>query len=200
MADQSRFLRRYREGDTPWDIDRPDPHLVEAIDEHSIGVGRALEIGCGTGDNAIWLAEKGFDVVACDLSPLAIERAREKAGRAGVGVDLRVLDFLGEPLEAGPFDFAFDRGCFHSFHDGADRVEFARRTAALLAPKGTWWSMIGNADDVEREGDGPPRLSAREIAEAVETHFEIVSLRAEHFANDRPPPPRGWVCWMRRRG
>lgn len=199
MADQSRFIRRYEQGETPWDIGRPDPHLVTAVHEHEIRPGRALEIGCGTGDNALWLARRGFDVVACDLSPLAIDRAREKADRAGIDVDLRVLDYLGEPLDAGVFDFACDRGCFHSFHDPEDRVEFARRTAALLAPGGGWWSMIGNADEKDREGDGPPQLSAREITGAVEDHFEILSLRSEHFANDQPPPPRGWVCWMRRR-
>ena len=199
MADQSRFLHRYAKGETPWEIGRPDGNLVASVREHGLSPGRALEVGSGTGDNAIWLARQGFSVVACELSPLAVEQAQTKARAAGVAVDFRVLDFLHEDLNVDPFDFALDRGCFHSFHHADDRYEVARRIASNLVRGGIWWSLIGNADDDDTERDGPPRLRASEIAVAVEDHFEILSLRSGIFENDRPPPPRGWVVWMRRR-
>ena len=65
----------YASGKAPWDTGEPEPELVELLRQHPGSVGRALEIGCGTGTNALWLAAQGFDVHAIDVAPLAIERA-----------------------------------------------------------------------------------------------------------------------------
>ena len=68
---------RYASGEPlPWDTGTPDPVLVEMIESHAIVPGRALEVGCGTGTNAIYLADHGFDVVGVDISPLAVDNAR----------------------------------------------------------------------------------------------------------------------------
>jgi methylase of polypeptide subunit release factors len=63
----------------PWDTGRPDSMLVEMIASRAIASGRTLEVGCGTGTNAIYLAQHGFEVVGVDISPLAVESARAKA-------------------------------------------------------------------------------------------------------------------------
>src|SRR5579859_5833844 len=126
---------RYAAGELPWDTGIPDENLIE-VAAH-IAPGRALEIGCGTGTNALWLEERGFDVLGVDVSPLAIETARKKAPR----VRFAVCDFLAQP-PAGEFDFVFDRGCFHIFDQIAERERFAAHVAALLAPGGRWLSLI----------------------------------------------------------
>src|SRR5687767_12686946 len=123
----------YAGGELPWDTGVPDENLIEVA--RHIAPGRALEIGCGTGTNALWLSQQGFQVVAIDLAPLAIERARAKAP----SVRFEVRDFLAEP-PAGPFDFVFDRGCFHVFDGAAERERFAANVAALLSPGGRWLS------------------------------------------------------------
>src|SRR5690606_14442079 len=116
-------------GQTPWDIDEPDPHLVELVRSGLVTPGRTLDVGAGTGTNALWLAAQGFDVVGVDISPRAIERAREKAADAPGRHAFSTLDFLVDELPEGPFDFVFDRGCFHVFDEPADRARFAERVA-----------------------------------------------------------------------
>ena len=185
----------------PWDTGKPDPVLIEWQKQSGLTRGRALEIGCGTGTNAIWLAQQGFDVLAQDLAPLAIEKARAKAKAQGVQrCEFRVNDFLkDEPLE-GAYQLVFDRGCFHVFDAAADQARFAERVAALLAPGGLWLSLIGSTEGGPREM-GPPRRSARDILNAVEPHLELVALRAFEFEliPGETVPPKAWSCLARRR-
>ncbi len=191
---------RYAEGEPPpWDTGRPDDHLVEMVRAGTVPPGRALEVGCGTGTNAVWLAEQGFDVLGVDLSPLAIQKARARAAAAGRPCRLEVVDFLSGDPPAGPFDFVFDRGCFHVFDDAERRARFAGRVAALLAPAGLWLSLVGSTEGAPRDV-GPPRRSVRDIAAAVEPALEVVTLRGVPFGvNLDDEAPRGWLCLSRRR-
>jgi SAM-dependent methyltransferase len=114
MSDVIHWDERYAQGDTPWETGRPSSELERVVAEVPIRPGRALELGCGTGANAVWLARQGFDVTALDLSPAAVERARRRADEAGARVRFLAADVLNPPPElAGPFDFFFDRGCYH---------------------------------------------------------------------------------------
>ena len=63
---------------SPWDTGQPEPLLVEFVNSGGVAPGRTFEIGAGTGTNALWLAERGFDVIGVDVSPLAVERAKAK--------------------------------------------------------------------------------------------------------------------------
>ena len=94
----------------PWDTGTPDPQLVEMLESRAITPGRTLEIGCGTGTNAIFLAQHGFDVLGVDISEVAVDTAR---GKANGLCRFEVVDFLAAPPAGGPFEFVFDRGCFH---------------------------------------------------------------------------------------
>jgi SAM-dependent methyltransferase len=192
------FEEYYRTGDTPWDIGKPDLNLTQIVTTISIKPCRALEIGCGTGDNAIWLAQQKFEVLAFDISEVAIEKAKEKAQQAGVQCSFRVADILNSDLQQTPFAFAFDRGCFHTLDPGKERERFAQQVHLHLADGGLWLSLIGNADD-ERLNEGPPKLTARDIVGAVEPYFEILSLVSSHFEAHLPAPPRAWVCLMKKR-
>jgi SAM-dependent methyltransferase len=180
----------YEQGDLPWDTGVPDPHLVELVRAGRVPRGRAIEVGCGTGTNARWLAEQGFEVVGIDLSPKAIELARAKAVP---GCRFEVVDFLKDPLPDGPFDFAFDRGCLHVFESAADQAAFAARVASLLGPSGLWMSLIGSTEGAPRDV-GPPRRNAREILAAVEPVLELVELRATTF--ERTPPVQSPKAWQ----
>ncbi|MBD3147741.1 class I SAM-dependent methyltransferase [Microbispora bryophytorum] len=109
----------YRTGKPPWDSGVTPPELVALIKGRGEGdgalpPGRALELGCGTGTNAIYLARHGWEVVAVDLVGRAIEQAREKADAAGVAVRLLHGDAtrLDELDASGPYDLFFDLSCF----------------------------------------------------------------------------------------
>jgi SAM-dependent methyltransferase len=195
---QDEWEARYVDGELPWDTNHADSHLVDLMASRPLRPGRALEIGCGTGTNAVWLAKQGFTVTACDIAPTAITRAGERAREAGVIVSWHTGDFVADGAPGNAFDFAFDRGCFHSFDEADARARFARRVHDLLTEDGLWFSLIGSTDGPPREV-GPPRRSARDIAFAIESHFEILSLTAALFDSDRPPAARAWKALMRKR-
>ncbi len=192
------FREMYEQGNTPWDTGRADENLIRAVDRHGISPCTALEIGCGTGDNALWLAAQGFRVTAFDSVDLAIEQARAKLSGGKLPCRFFVADFPRDEIPGGPFGLVFDRGCFHSFPAEDERAEFARKVAACLVRGGHWLSLIGSADQ-RREGVGPPQLRAGHIAAAVETDFEILSLTASYFDSDLENRPKAWVCLMRKR-
>ena len=199
MSYQERWEERYRTGDTPWDIGRPDFNLIDMVTKRPIPACKALEIGCGAGSNAVWLAQQNFEVTATDLSELAIQKAGERASDAGIDCTFLVADFLNDKVPGAPFGLVFDRGCFHSFDSDEERKQLAENVDWHLEKDGLWLSLIGSTDGPSREV-GPPQRSAKDIVIAVETYFEILSLDSSHFDADSSEPPRNWVCLMRKRG
>ncbi|NOZ06229.1 MAG: class I SAM-dependent methyltransferase [Chloroflexi bacterium] len=110
----------------PWDTGVTPPEVTRRIESGEIPPGRALDLGCGTGTNAIYLAQHGFQVVGIDFVPRAIEQARQKAAQAGVDVafhvgDVSDISFLGDVQ----FDLVLDIGCFHSITESS-RPAYAR--------------------------------------------------------------------------
>jgi SAM-dependent methyltransferase len=198
MTIKKRFRKRYESGNTPWDTGQPDFNLIETVIKNPILSCKALEVGCGTGDNSIWLAQNRFQVMGVDVSNIAIEKAKEKAFKAGVTCDFMVVDFVKDKVKGLPFGFVFDRGCFHSFASEDDRRRFAQNVAAHLKEAGLWLSIVGNADE-DRHGPGPPQRTAKDIVLAVEPYFKILSLQSSYFGSNRPNPPRAWRCLMRKR-
>lgn len=194
----NQFEDRYQSGDTPWDHGMVDYNLIEVISKHAVQPCRALDIGCGTGENAIWLNQQGFDVVACDFSPTAVQLAKNKLPAASADVCFLVADFLNDPIPDAPFGFVFDRGCLHCMSEESERNVFIKKVFSLLDKDGCWLSFVGNADEGERD-IGPPQLTATELVTAVEPHFEVLSLNSGHFGSDQEKPPRAWICLMRKR-
>ena len=196
-SEVARWDERYRTGDTPWNTGRPDEELRRILAEENIRPCRAVELGCGTGTNALWLAQQGFDVTAVDISPLAVERARERASAAGVAVRFLVADVL-EPLAlSGPFGFFFDRGCYHvvrrlSVQRYLDTVEH------ITAPGALALVLAGNAR--ERLDPGPPVVTEEELRTEWGRTFEVVKLREFRFDAELPGGvrPLAWSCLLRR--
>jgi SAM-dependent methyltransferase len=193
--DHAAWNESYASGQLPWDTGHPEPLLVGYVGSGRIAPCPALEVGAGTGTNAIWLAERGFDVLGIDVSPLAVERATSRLKGDTLRCRFAVGDFLAEPPGTGPFGFVFDRGCFHVFAQAEERARFAANVAAVLAPGGLWLSLLGSTEGPART-DGPPRRSAREIVEAIEPALAIVELRAAEL---RDHDAKAWFCLSRRR-
>ncbi|MCB2218802.1 MAG: class I SAM-dependent methyltransferase [Bacteroidetes bacterium] len=194
----NRFEERYKTGNLPWDIKRPDRNLIETIREYDIAPGHALDVGCGTGDNVFWMIENGFNATGIDYSPSAIEHAREKAQTRQLNPEFYVVDVLKDKIPGAPYDFVFDRGCFHSFDKQKERNRYAANVHQVLKESGHWLSLIGSVDD-GRLDFGPPKRKASEIVKAVEPYFEILSLKQSHFDSDDEVPSKIWVCLMKKR-
>ena len=200
MSKKNLFNERYKTGDTPWELNAPDKNLIHFIQHNKLGPFKALDIGCGTGSNAIWLAKQGFNVTGSDFSSLAIEEAKTKTLKSGLNINFFVTDFLKDHVGAADFEFLFDRGCFHSFDLEEDRKRFANNAHAHLIKNGIWLSFIGNADEIRKKGEhGPPQRKASDIVNAVEPFFEILSLVSGFFDSKRENPSRNWICAMKKR-
>lgn len=185
----------YATGQPPWDTGEPEPLLIEFVTSGGVTPTSTLEIGAGTGTNAIWMAERGFEVLGVDVSPLAVERGRAKIEGRALRCRFAALDFLAATPPDGPFQFVFDRGCFHVFDEPDQRKQFADNVAAALAPGGLWLSVIGSTEGPPREV-GPPRRSAREVTVAIEPVLEIVELRSVEFSSHHA---NAWFCLSRKR-
>ena len=121
--------------DPPWDTGVTPPEVVEAVEgRDALRPGRALDLGCGTGTNSLYLARHGWQVVGADLALAAIRRARRRAKEAGLSsarfyaADVTRLDFLKPP-----FDLALDIGCFHGL-DAEGQVRYHAQLSRLLEP------------------------------------------------------------------
>jgi len=109
----------YLLGRTPWDTRITPPELIEVIEGKQIPAGSALDVGCGSGTNAIYLAQHGFNTIGMDVSYLAIMRARCKARRIKTTVKFYAGDVLTLSKKEGPditipVDFVLDIGCLNS--------------------------------------------------------------------------------------
>lgn len=199
MSDSGRWDERYAKGDTPWETGRPSSELQRVVAEAPIRPCRAVELGCGTGASALWLAQQGFDVTALDLSAVAIACARRRADEAGVRVHFLTADVLNPPPElAGPFDFVFDRGCYHVVRrdNVATYLETLRR---LTRPGSLALVLAGNAR--EPHDPGPPVVSQADIRSELGSLFDAVELREFRFDQVEAVGTR-FLAWSRllRRG
>ncbi len=165
-------------GRPPWDTGVTPPELKEVIEgvrESGISPlppGRALDLGCGTGTNVIYLAQQGWEAVGVDFATRAIGQARRKAKAAGVDsrcafhvANVTDLSFL-QP----PFDLALDIGCFHSL-DLALRPRYAREIARLLRP-GAIYLLYA----FKPGGDGPTGVGQEDVLKIFRAAFRAVNL------------------------
>src|SRR5262245_58916145 len=189
----------YRSGTPPWETGRPSEELQRVIAEERIAPCRVLELGCGTGINAIWLAQQGFDVTAVDISPLAIERARQRAAESNVNVRFVLADVHELPPEFGTFPFLFDRGCYHAVRRQGVQG-FLGILRQVTAPGSIGLFLAGNARDPHEPGKGPPVVSAEEIHAELGSVFEILRLREFRFDQVEGDGHQflAWSCLVRR--
>lgn len=168
----------YQTGHTPWDTGIVDPILAQAVKANLLQTGRLLEIGCGTGTHARYLAHLGWTVTAIDISPKAISLAQSLSPQSTI--HYQTLDFLEQDLPGIVFDAVVDRGCFHVYQDLATRQHFAAKVASVLHPRGRWLSLMGSTEGPPRDF-GPPRLSAADVINSVEPSLAIVSIQKTQF-------------------
>ena len=104
----------YASGEPPWDTGEPEPLLVEFVTSGRIRPTPTLEIDAGTGTNAIWLAERGFDVLGTDVASLAVERATARLNGRNLRCRFRTLDFLAADCRTAAFTSSSTAGAFMS--------------------------------------------------------------------------------------
>jgi SAM-dependent methyltransferase len=187
------FENAYRLGTPPWDIGRPQPEVVRLAEDGEI-VGDVLDVGCGTGENALHLAAHGRRVVGIDASPLAIERARAKAAARRVPAAFLVADALGLAALRRRFETVVDCGLFHVL-EPQDRRRYAESLCEVLSPGGTLHLLCFS--DAEPPGPGPHRIAEADLRDAFRSLFALTRLRGGTFESRiHEGGARAWVATL----
>ncbi len=164
----------------PWDIGRPQPALVEVAEKGEMMPGRVLDVGCGTGENALFLARSGFTVFGIDMARDAIRAAKAKAVQRGVKANFELGNALATGFENNYFDNVVDSGLFHTFGD-QERPVYVGEIARVLRRQGKYF-MLCFSDKEPRDWGGPRRITKEEIEETFLPRFEITYIRDAFFA------------------
>jgi cyclopropane fatty-acyl-phospholipid synthase-like methyltransferase len=200
MATEQRlgFESAYREGRPPWDIGRPQSAVVE-LAQRGVFQGEVLDAGCGTGENALFLASRGLAVTGIDAAPTAIARARQKAMERELPALFEVADALDLQTLGRTFDAIVDCGLFHVFGDD-DRRRYERSLHAALRSNGRY-ALLCFSD--EQPGSmGPRRISQAEIRNTFASGWTVDSVAATRFDTlmpmDGEERPMAWVALLTR--
>ena len=172
-----RWDRVYRESplqQLPWEEGKPSAELVTLIESGMVEKGAALDICCGSANNAIYLAKQGFKCYGIDISPTAIGYGQEKAAREGVSCELASGNATQLAYPDDTFTLVFDRGCFHAIQP-EDRETFIRGVHRVLKPTGKY-QLICFSSKSYHGPEGPYSFSPDDIQRYFSPWFKIHSV------------------------
>lgn len=174
LPPRERFEGAYQ-GKPPWDIGKPQKPFVDAADQV---IGSVLDAGCGTGENALYFAERGRTVTGIDFLKVPIREAQRKAQQRGLDATFIVQDALALPELGHPFDSIIDCGLFHVFSD-EDRPRYVDALASVTKQGGRLFLMCFS--NKEPGTEGPRRVSQQEIRDAFASGWKIESITEARF-------------------
>ena len=183
-----RFEWRYWRNHTPWDTQITPPEVEDFLE--TAAPGHALDLGCGTGTNAVALAKKGWTVTGIDFSPKAIQTARRKTAGRALPIDFRIGSVTDLSDLAGPYDFALDIGCLFSL-SAADRIKYAAGLKRLL-PGGARFMLYAWLPQLRR--GKPLGISKMEtmVLFGADFHLDKTEVGTDG------PGPSAWYWFTRR--
>lgn len=193
-----RIYRDVTLAEIPWNIETPPDALVRLVESGKVRPSKAIDLGCGAGNYAIYLAGIGFDVTAVDISESAIRIAKENSRKKGVKCNFLVADVLGDLDEFKEnFDFAYDWELLHHIYP-EDRNKYVQNVNKILKARGKYLSVCFSVKDPHFGGSGKYRemqlgtvlyfSSEDELRALLEPYFKIEELKTivisgSHVAN-----------------
>jgi 2-polyprenyl-3-methyl-5-hydroxy-6-metoxy-1,4-benzoquinol methylase len=189
------FFEQAYHGRPPWDIGRPQQEIVR-IEESGQITGDVLDAGCGTGENALFLASRSHHVIGVDSVEKAIVTAQKKAAERGLAATFIVGDTLHLREIGRTFDTVIDSGLFHTLSD-PERVVFVRNLHDVLVPGGSYFMLAFS--DLEPGGYGPRRITKQEVHDAFSVGWRINDIQAAVFeSHTRKEGSRAWLSSITR--
>jgi len=192
----------------PWNIQDPPELLVKVVESGKVTPCRAVDVGCGAGNYAIWLASKGFQVTGIDVSEKAIKIARDQAQQKGVDCEFLVGDLVSLDFEPeGVFQFAYDWEVLHHVFP-EERGVYIANISKILEPGGIYFPVCFSEQDPDFGGEGKYRQtpmnttlyfsSEEEIRNLLATDFDIEELRTVEISGKYGPHMAVMVLAVRR--
>jgi 2-polyprenyl-3-methyl-5-hydroxy-6-metoxy-1,4-benzoquinol methylase len=192
----------------PWNVSEPPRLLVDAVKSGRVKPCKAVDLGCGAGNYAVWMARQGFEMTGLDISAEAIKYARELAEREGMTCRFAVLDLLGDVDEfSESFDFGYDWELLHHIFPG-DRPAYVSNVHRVLKPDATYLSVCFSEKDRSFGGHGKYRdttigtrlyfSSEQELRDLFSPHFDILELTTVEVSGKRGPHQAN-IAWLRRK-
>ncbi|TFG12987.1 class I SAM-dependent methyltransferase [Candidatus Thorarchaeota archaeon] len=162
--------RAYLSGDPPWDIGRYHPELARLVESGQLSTGQIIIPGVGLGQNAIYLARHGFEVVAVDISQEAIRKLNHRANSADVKIHTIIADFIiDEKKIEGSYDYVFERSFLQTLPSTLRRKYF-QRVANILRPNGMYIGFIRGPRHPPATSQ-PYSFEKEEIVDLIERDF-----------------------------
>lgn len=193
----------------PWDHDSPAAFVVE-LAEAGAFPSPVLDAGCGTGENALYLAARGLEVVGVDAAETAIARARAKASQRGSKIEFRIADarVLDEQFDAARFASVLDCGLFHVFAEADDRARYGEALWRVTSPGAVLhllcFSELNPSEPGARaSGFGTHGITRAELEQALSLRWSLEAIEPLVQTLQRPGQPgaekRFWLTrWARR--
>jgi SAM-dependent methyltransferase len=178
----AQFFRTAYRGKAPWDIGRTQDAFIGLEREGKIN-GKVLDVGCGTGENALYLASNGHEVWGVDIVDLAIERAKAKNRERRLGVHFLVGDAFQLDALGTSFQTVIDCGFFHILSD-EDRARYVTSLSSVLVPGGTFHMLCFS--EKAQMTSGPRHVSEKEITDSF-AGWKVRSIRGSHFDTNLDP-------------
>ena len=194
--------------DIPWNIETPPQLLVELIDSGKILPCRAIDLGCGAGNYAVYLAGRGFEVTGVDCSPTAITIAKQNAEKKGVKCSFLVTDVVDELHKINQtWDFACEWGLLHHIFP-EKRQKYVENVYRILEPGAKYLSLCFNEKDTAFPGTGKYRKTSLgstlyfscedELRKLFGTYFRIIDLQTLEIAGKFEPHIFNYVFMERK--
>jgi SAM-dependent methyltransferase len=182
----------------PWDLGEPQPAFVRLAADGLL-TGQVLDAGCGTGEHTLLAASSGAGALGVDISPVAVNRARDKAAARGIKARFEVADALSLGDLGRTFDTVIDSGLFHVFDDD-HRARYVASLASVLHPGGRLYLMCFS--DWQPGAFGPRRVTEGELRAAFTAGWTIITLQPDEFGLVPgifpTPAARAWLAVISR--